>query len=202
MPGYLERIGPRATLGTVFFDLYGATDQLIEELDEMRAGKTADRSRKEIPGTSLRFDWSSGRGEGKGSHCTTYVSAENMMDTIRLVARSRHVLPRQGAHEPEGVKGFRGSEVSPDYAIAMRPGGLIECRLGQLGIRGRRPDEPVGRTIGHLGDSLAGLTEADQQRIEVVGSTIRANLGAIESMALGASPQEALAEIGRPLVAA
>lgn len=200
MPGYLERLGPRATLGTAFTDLYGRADALIEELDEMRLGKTQDRSRRQIPGTHLSLNWSCGRGEGKGTHSTTYVYAEG--EGIRLIARGRQVLPPQGAHAPVSVGAFRGSELSPDYAIAQRPNGIIECKLGQLGMRGRRGGEPNGMTFGTMGDSLEGLAERDRQRVEIVGSLIVVNLDAIESMALGATPQEAFAEAGRPIVAA
>lgn len=200
MPGYLERLGPGATLGTAFMDLYGKTDTLLEELDEMRLGKTQDRTRKQIQGTHLRLDWSCGKGEGKGTHSTTYVSADGS-ETIRMIGRGRHVIPPQGAHTPESVKAFRGTEVSADYSITQRPNGMIECRLGQLGIRGRRTGEPVGTTIGAMGETLASLTERDQQRVEIVGATIIANLDAIESMALGASPEVAFAEAGKLLPA-
>ncbi len=201
MPGYLERLGPGATLGTAFQDLYGEADRLIEELDEMRLGKTQDKSRRQIPNTQLMLGWTCGRGEGKGTHSSTYVSTY-AGDEMRMLVRGRQVTPPQGAHTPVSVGAFRGSELSPDYTISQRTNGIIECRLGQLGIRGRRSGEPVGRNFGAMSEAIAGLPERDQERIEIVGSAIVANLGAIESMALGATPEEAFAEAGRPVVAA
>jgi hypothetical protein len=201
MPGYLEKLGPDATLGTAFLDLYGEADRLIEELDEMRLGKTQDRSRRDIPDTFLRLGWTCGRGEGKGTHSSTYVSTSEW-DEIRMLSRGRHVIPPQGAYTPESVRAFRGREVSADYSFTQRANGIIECRLGQLGIRGRRSGEPVGMTVGGMGETVAGLPERDQERIEIVGTAIVANLSAIESMALGATPEEAFAEAGRPIVAA
>lgn len=200
MPGYLERLGSDATLGTAFLDLYGKADTLIEELDEMRLGKTQDKSRRQIPGTHLMLGWTCGRGEGKGTHSSTYVST-SAGDEMRMLVRGRQVIPPQGAHTPVSVGAFRGRELSPDYKITQRANGIIECRLGQLGIRARRNDEPMGTTFGAMSEAIAGLPERDKERIDIVGSAIVANLDAIESMALGATPEEAFAEAGRPIAA-
>ncbi len=199
MGEYLDKLGPEVTMGTVFTDLYGRVDKTIADLDDLREDKRSNK----IPGTSLEFDHNTKSGTGRGSHCTRRVLVVDGTRRQPLIGRTRHVIPPNGAIQPEGVRAYRGNEIDADYSVVLQPSGMVACKLGFLGINGRYPNrEPFGTASRVANERIGGLPDAYTARIEIVASAIVANLDAVEGMAYGMSVEEAFSEAGlQPLAA-
>lgn len=206
MSDYLESLGPKATVGEVFTDLYGRVDQLIDELDQIRKRGGGDSSSPTIPGMPLRFGWSWGRGEAPGSSgFTTTVRVANGFATTNLLAKSVYRKSAQASPIPSRVGGYRGRELGPDYCLAYddpRPGSRVDLRLGKFGLwqtpQYGRSNEPIGRSVEPIDEPVVGLDHTARSRLEIITQGILDNVTAVEMIRVGADVREVLEAAGKP----
>lgn len=210
MPGYLDTLqGAETTFGAAFTDAYTKADRLAAELYGLRReGQSRTPGSRAVPGTVLEVGktCAPARGGKKGVRSTVTVAARLAdqsagAEAKRLFSVTHRVVPPQGAPLPEAVAAFRQAEHPADYTLEMTETGLVTCRLGELGLRGSkgaREAGPAGQTNADQAVPVAQMAEAGargMQRLEVVGAAIVRAVDMAETMALGATFEEALDEV-------
>lgn len=150
-----------------------------------------------VPDTDLEVTWGTApAGAGGTERTTTLVRARLDDGAVSLLAVSA-IRPDLGTPVRE-VQGFRGAEPKGDYHIGTLRVGLVECKLGSLGVNGGEPvDEPVGTTKERLPRRLANLSEADITRLGVVDRGIREGIDAIGMIMDGNSAADVLEMMDR-----
>lgn len=161
---------PNATLGSLFTNLYERTEGLITDIKEER-----------LQDLGLHWPRAEAGDSGRKARRTTTII---YVGEYALVSRTRS-RTSQAAPMPEAVAAYRNREKVPDYVMARSRKGVITCRLGQLGVRGRARGEPAGETKGAIDKRLSMLDSDNANRVELVAASIADRLDIVEQVAYG-----------------
>lgn len=176
----------RQTAAAVFSELNRQMEGTLAELDELRRGKTDDKSRVQVPDTELIIKLSS-HTLAHHTHTTTIVSALRGETEVPLIGATHDssCVAGQPVERPERIFAFRAQEELPDFEFSNREGGLVIAHLGELGITGRV--RHAAQNPGVRPDTIIGAMETPTQDIFTdVDTAIRAQMGVVEWMGAGA----------------
>jgi hypothetical protein len=181
MASYCDGLRPDVTVWEVFYDVYTRVESKVSELN--RGRKAAGEYSPRVPGTRLVMKFSAGSDNHDGWYKSTGVAVSGWDNDVSLVAHS--------VHRPRGASG--------DYSLSYTEFGLVECRLGQLGLwgTGQSTEDPVGSFRVDQAELVRRLQPVDRARISIVSERVIENLAVVELLQEGADPAEALAMIGR-----
>jgi hypothetical protein len=197
MASYCDGLRPDVTVGEVFYDVYTRVESKVSELN--RGRKAAGEYSPRVPGTRLVMKFSAGSDNHDGWYKSTGVAVSGWDNDVSLVAHSVHRPRGASVDNPAGVRGNRGNELGGDYSLSYTEFGLVECRLGQLGLwgTGQSTEDPVGSFRVDQAELVRRLQPVDRARISIVSERVIENLAVVELLQEGADPAEALAMIGR-----
>ncbi len=209
MSEFLEDLGAEASVGDAFYALYGQVDAVVEKFEVMRRAYVDGAHYNYLPGTQLDFEWGSSvdmdtsGAIGRGQFDSTGLATRIRGDRYGLVRRGWFAPERGASSIPTTANGYRGQEISADYAIRQdKTSGLVEVSLGKFGLYRAVEsigDEPVGDDKFALEDKLKRLKGEERQRLVVVAAGIMNNIAAAELIGEGQDPQEVITLMGKPV---
>lgn len=194
---YFNGFDGNTPIEAVAAELHRHAEGLVTGLGAPAAEERGDGGSVEVAGSDLTVAWEARPTATPGTtRSTAYVRALIDRQSVNLLALAT-VTPDLGT-PVRVVEGFRGEETSGDYSIGTLRTGLVECKLGSLGLNGGEPvDEPFGVTQERLPRRLANLDSTGLARVRIVDGAIREGFDAIEMIQGGEPAAEVLAMMDR-----
>ena len=194
---YFNGFDGNTPIEAVAAELHRHAEGIVTGLGAPAAAEREDAGSIEVAGADLTVAWEASPTATPGTtRSTAYVRALIDRQSINLLALTT-VRPDLGT-PVRAVEGFRGDEASGDYSIGTLRTGLVECKLGTLGLNGGEPvDEPFGVTQERLPRRLANLDRTGLMRVQLVDGAIREGFDAIEMIQGGEPAADVLAMMGR-----
>lgn len=189
----VEQLSAEATMRSVFEDVHGQVQTMVEKLDGLREAKYGRPTHNRwVPGFDLFIDRTEGRTYNGGQPITRIIGAAEPKQFGVLSLTHVHRVNAAEGILPTRVQSYRSHERRPDYSIAEQGyKGKIAILLGEAGISGSATsDEPFGAHSADPEQKVADLDEEATERLLVVRHNILSSLHDVERVLDGASVAE------------